>query len=98
MRQPSFTSVLNTLPSAPLGVRTLILGSAFGLLACYYVRPFVGVYRAHNAFFRKAWMTAPLYLSTFAFAFHCSVQLPMRVFPKILDRKRYLEGESMDFG
>jgi len=58
----------------PPGVRIYnFQGTTFGLLACYKFGPMMSVYRSYNAFFRKSWMSLPLYGFLFTFAYTCSV-------------------------
>jgi len=72
-------------------------GTVFGLIGCHYAKPAYSLFRSQNAFFRKPWMAIPFFGSVFFFTFHCAAQFPLRVFPKLFDRKNYKEKYSNNF-
>ena len=66
-------------------------GLACGAVAAYKVAPFQRELAASFAIFRKPWMQWPLMLGAFGFAYHVSVQLPVRLFSKLSHRT---EGQT----
>lgn len=75
-----------------LRFKIIALGTACGLAATYWARPFQRHAENYNAIFRKPWMRLPIYSFAFICAFYGGIQLPSRIFYKFTPSKN--EGIS----